>query len=204
MDLGDQPELRKMTTIFRVPGKSVVLNLGQLSNVTWQQGTITYTANSATDANFYYWNDLVTVTLRIANATTNAWIEFTTPLIVAGQYKVWVNFRRGSGQYIQASVDGQPLAKLLDFTQYMPSTTADGPTLEAQGFKRYSTAPWTNTTQIGELAGAVNITTTDHHKIRLTCIKDATGAATLDMIQFIPISMDQERPIFGKDGSIVP
>lgn len=205
MDLGDQPELRAMTSIFRKPGKSVTLTLGQLSNVTWQQGTISYAVEAATGTNYYYWNDLLTVTLRIANSTTNAWIEFTTPLLVKGKYKVWVCYRRSTGGgYIQASVDGNPLSRIIDFTQYIPSTTATDAVLEAQGYKRYAVTPTSNSTQVAQLAGAVDIPTTDKHKIRLTCIKDMTGNVTMDMIQFIPIDDVQTRPLFAKDGTIVP
>jgi len=205
MDLGDQPELRSMTSIFRKGGKSVVLTLGQLSNVTWQQGTITYSVDAATSTNFYYWNDLITVTLRIANSTTNAWIEYTTPLLVKGKYKVWICYRRSTGGgFVQASVDGNPLSRIIDFTQYIPSTTATDAVLEAQGFKRYAVTPASNSTQVAQLAGAVDIPTTDKHKIRLTCIKDMTGTVTMDMIQFIPIDDVQTRPLFNKDGTIVP
>ena len=205
MDLGDQPELRAMTSIFRKPGKSVTLTLGQLSNVTWQQGTISYSVEAATGTNYYYWNDLITVTLRIANSTTNAWIEFTTPLLVKGKYKVWVCYRRSTGGgYIQASVDGNPLSRIVDFTQYIPSTTASDAVLEAQGYKHYAVTPASNSTQVAQLAGAVDIPTTDKHKIRLTCIKDMTGTVTADMIQFIPVDAVQTRPLFNKDGTLTP
>lgn len=205
MDLADQPELRAMTSIFRKTGKSVTLTLGQLSNVTWQQGTISYSVEPSTSTNYYYWNDLFTVTLRIANSSTNAWIEFTTPLLVKGKYKVWICYRRSTGGgYTQASVDGNPLSRIIDFTQYLPSTTATDAVLEAQGYKRYAVTPSSNSTQAAQLAGAVDIPTTDKHKIRLTCIKDMTGTVTMDMIQFIPINDVQTRPLFQKDGTIVP
>ena len=203
MDLADQPELRKMTSIFRKPGKSVVLTLGQLADVTWQQGTITYSVESATTTNFYYWDDLFTVTLRIASSSTNAWIEFTTPLIVKGKYKVWIGYRKSTGgSYNQVSVDGTPLPRLIDFFQYLPSTTATPAVLEAQGFKRYTASVTGN--HAAQLAGVVNIASTDRHKIRITCIKDMTGNVTMDMIQFIPIDSVQTRPLFARDGTIVP
>lgn len=207
MDLGDQPEIRKMTSIFRIGGKSVLLNYGQLANVTWSVTTqqLSYYVEAATGANFYYWNDGVSITLRTA-AGTNPWIEFTTPLIVAGKYKVWVNYRKGNGKYIQASVDGVALSRILDLTGYLPTPPKTDDVLESQGYKRYSSvAAFANNTQIGQLAGVVTVTSTDKHKIRLTCIKDGgKGDATLDMIQFIPIDADQQYPRFGKDGSIVP
>lgn len=108
----------------------------------------------------------------------------------------------------QTSFDGVPLSRILDLTQfYIGGTDA---VAESQGFKRY-TYNYLNplavppTTQVAQLAGIVNVTTTDRHKIRLTSIKDAgTGgnAFNLDMIQFIPVDMDQQYPRFGRDGSI--
>ena len=203
MDLGDQPELRAMTSIFRKAGKTVTLTLGQLANVTWQQGTTDYFCEAATTTNYYWWTDGITTTLRTASNTNN-WIEFTTPLIVRGKYKVWVNFRKStSASIVQASVDGNPLSRVMDFSTYIPSTSASDAVLESQGYKRYSVMPLSNSTQMGELAGAVDIATTDRHKIRLTAIKDGKGTVTLDMIQFIPIDSAQSKPLFGKDGSIV-
>lgn len=207
-DVADQPELRKMTSIFRKDGKSVTLTLGQLADVTWQQGTINYFAEASTATNQYYWNDGLSFTLR-AVATTNNFIEFTTPLIVQGRYKVWICYRRGGhGVYTQTSFDGLPLSRIIDLTQYYIGGT--DAVAESQGFKKY-TYNYSNpvadppTTQVAQLAGIINVSTTDRHKIRLTCIKDAgTGAngVTLDMIQFIPVEMDQQWPRFGKDGSL--
>ena len=58
-------------------------------------------------------------------------------------------------------------------------------------------------------AGNIDIPTTDRHVIRLTSIKDqgtGTGnSVTLDFFQFIPVNEESQiRPLYNRDGSIVP
>ncbi len=212
-DVADQPEIRKVTTLFRRAGKNQAFAYGSLAGVTWQNSAIncTYTCEAATTTNFYYWDDHFDVNLRFGNAAANNWVEFTTPLLVKGTYKVWVCYRVGTqGQFVQVSFDGSPLSRIIDVSNkngYLDKTVTND-VLESQGYKRYTLAPASNNTQVGQLAGAVTIATTDFHKIRLTAIKDygsgTTGGATLDMIHFIPIDMSQQRPVFGRDGSITP
>jgi uncharacterized surface protein with fasciclin (FAS1) repeats len=206
-DVADQPELRKMTSVFRKFGQTVALSYGQLAGVTWDRSasTIQYTCTSNTDANPYVYYDLLSFGLRFGNAAVINWVEFTTPLLVKGQYKVWICFRRGvHGQFTQVSVDGNPLSRIVDLLAYYPSATDPDAVVESQGFKRYTGVA--NTTQMAELAGTVNITSTDRHKIRLQAIKDSGSGASgisLDMIQFIPLNQDQQYPRFNRDGSFI-
>lgn len=205
-DLGDQPEIRKLTAIYRRAGKSQSFTYGQLKDVNWQlaTATVSYYVDAATTSNFYWWDDGFSFNLR---TSVNNWIEFKTPLIVKGRYKVWMNFRRSNmGQYTQVSVDGVTLPRICDFFSNVP-TGVTATVLESQGYKRY-TVNQTQNNNFAVLAGVVDIATTDRHTIRLTCIKDqGTGSAnsvTFDFIQFIPESDDQLRPLYGRDGSIVP
>ncbi|RYE37105.1 MAG: fasciclin domain-containing protein [Sphingobacteriaceae bacterium] len=206
-DVADQPELRKMTSTFRKFGKFVNLSYGQLADVTWDYAAaqITYTCTSNTDANPYVYYDLLSFGLRFGASNVVNWIEFKTPLLVKGQYKVWICFRRNvHGQFTQVSIDGNPLSRIVDLTAYYPSLTDPDGVTESQGFKKYTGV--TNTTQMAELAGTVNITSTDRHKIRLQAIKNSSSGATgvsLDMIQFIPINQDQQYPRFNRDGSLI-
>ncbi len=206
-DLGDQPEIRKLTSIYRRSGKSQNFLYGQLKDVTWQNTGSSldyYMENPATTGNYYWFYDGVSFNLR---TTVNQWIEFKTPLIVKGRYKIWYCFRRGSyGQYTQTTFDGVVLPKISDFVSNI-NTTVTGPALEATGFKRY-TVNQTQNNNFATLGGIVDVATTDRHTIRLTCIKDAgsgsTNSCTFDFIQFIPIDQDQLRPLFDRDGTIVP
>ena len=206
-DVADQPEIRKITSVFRKAGQSAFFELGQLADVTWEKNTVQYSAEPPTTTQYYYWNDKLVFGLRIGNSAVNNWIEFTTPLLVKGKYKVWICYRRGGhGQYTQVSFDGQPLSRIVSLVDFTPTGKSESE-LEADGWKRYSDAPETNTTQAARFAGIVDVQVTDRHKIKLQCIKNSGSGAsgvTLDMIHFIPVDQDQLYPKFARDGSLIP
>jgi len=207
-DIAAQPEIIKLTSIYRKVGKSQTFALGQLKDVTWQNvnSTPQYSTEAATTGNFYWWDDHFDFNMRFGNAAANNWIEFKTPLIVKGKYKVWVCFRRASvGQFIQLSFDGTPTSKLIDLVTALNGALA-GAALEATGYKRYTTVTTSN--NFAMFAGIVDVATTDRHLLRFTCVKDqgsgATNTSTVDFVQFIPVDQDQQRPLFARDGSILP
>ncbi len=207
-DIAAQPEIIKLTSIYRKVGKSQTFALGQLKDVTWQNvnSTPQYTSEPATTGNFYWWDDHFDFNMRFGNAAANNWIEFKTPLIVKGKYKVWVCFRRASvGQFIQLSFDGTPTSKLIDLTTALNGALA-GAALEATGYKRYTVVTTSN--NYAMFAGIVDVATTDRHLLRFTCVKDqgsgAANTSTVDFVQFIPVDQDQQRPLYGRDGTILP
>lgn len=207
-DVCDQPELRKVVSAFRKTGQSIVMTYGYCAGITWQNSAIsmTYSVMGATEVKAYpYWNDFLSINIRTPS-NQNQWIEFTTPLIVKGKYKVWICYRTNTqGKYTQVTFDGNPLSRIVDFTVTYDKNATDAVN-EANGLKLYSsTAPVGTTFCSAQLAGVVDIATTDLHKIRLSAIKDAGQSTTnvgLDMIQFIPVNMDQQYPRFGIDGSV--
>jgi hypothetical protein len=210
-DLAAQPEIMKLTSLYRKAGKSQAFSYGQLVDVTWQNTNlqaVNYYAEAATGTNNYWWDDGFGMNLRFGNAAANNWVEFKTPLLVKGRYNVWIMYRRANmGAFTQVSFDGVPTGRIVDFTQSLPSTSATDAALISQGFKRYA---WNNpnSNNVSQFAGTINVTTTDRHFIRLQAVRDnGSGAAqgvTLDFIQFVPITMDPTRPWYKKDGSIVP
>ncbi|MGI4020992.1 MAG: fasciclin domain-containing protein [Janthinobacterium lividum] len=214
-DIADQPELRKQTSLFRKNGKSLVIPYGFCAGITWDKPaySIAYTCDATTSTNYFVYYDHIDFPLRFGNAGVINWVEFTTPLLVKGQYKVWICYRNGVlGQNTQISIDGNPLPRILNLgntgTGYnFPDVTYSGDILESLGYKRYSAAaPLTNNSQISQLAGTINISTTNKHQIRFTSIKDGgSGSAngvTIDMIHFIPVNQDQQYPQFNRDGSL--
>jgi uncharacterized surface protein with fasciclin (FAS1) repeats len=205
-DLGDQPEIKKLTSIYRRAGKSQSFTYGQLRDVTWQNtgSTVTYYVEGATTSNHYWWDDGFSFNMRL---NVNRWIEFKTPLIVKGRYKIWYSIRRANhGQFIQTTFDGAALPRVVDFVTGI-SSGLTAPVLEVNGYKRHMVNQ-TQNNNFSVYGGIVDVATTDRHTIRLTCIKDAgSGAAnscTMDFIQFIPIDDNQLRPLFNRDGTLVP
>lgn len=207
-DIAAQPEIIKLTSIYRKVGKTQTFALGQLKDVTWQNvnSTPQYTSEPATTSNFYWWDDHFDFNMRFGNAAANNWIEFKTPLIVKGKYKVWVCFRRASvGQFIQLSFDGNPTPKLINLTSALNGALA-GPALEATDYKRYTIVTTSN--NYAMMAGVIDVATTDRHTLRFTCVRDqgsgANNTSTVDFVQFIPVDQDQLRPLYGRDGTILP
>ena len=213
-DIAAQPEILRLPAIYRKPGQSKSFAYGQLADVTWQNQNLSaanYYCDALTGSNFYWWNDGFSTNLRLGNAAANNWIEFTTPLLVRGKYKVWIMYRATSGgnaNYIQASIDGVPTSRLMNFQAGFSSSTASDLTLESEGFKRYSYEN-PNGNNRAQTIGVVDITVTDRHKFRLTCVRDGgsgnTNSVTMDFIQFVPFTgnpQDQIGPLYSKDGSI--
>jgi uncharacterized surface protein with fasciclin (FAS1) repeats len=228
-DVADQPELRKLTNIFRKAtattaiagnnGGGYTISKGFLADVTWEANTsttstISYNCMPSTSTQYYSW---YTDYLRIpmGNTSRNKWIEFRTPLLVKGRYKVWICYYRGRASTNnpafpnRVTFDGEALQRTFDFSEQKPVGTPGE--LEALGYKQYTEVPLTNSGQdlnnVARLVGTVDVATTDRHKIRITFAHpSSTGQEInyLDMIQFIPINDNQQRPIFGRGGSIIP
>ena len=211
-DVAAQPEVLRLPTIYRKPGQSKSFAYGQLADVTWQNQNLsaaTYYCDALTGSNFYWWNDGFSTNLRFGNPAANNWIEFTTPLLVRGKYKVWIMYRSGAtGLYVQASLDGVAAPRIFSFGGGFSSSTATDLTLESEGFKRYSYEN-PNGNNRAQTIGVIDVPFTDRHKLRLTCVRDAgsgaTNGVTMDFIQFVPYTgnpLDQIGPLYSKDGSI--
>lgn len=212
-DLADQPEFRKLTSIFRRAGQTSTALGSPLTNISFDgTGTVTYISPSSTSGTYYWWNEYLNFNnWRVASGIPA--ITFVTPTIIKGKYKVWFGISRGSGKAgVQFFFDGAPLQNVipnLNTANY--ATPADsGPVMESKGWKRYTTAPYSLTTNtfyntvIEFYCGTVNVPTTDHHLFKLVAITNSdANPLTVNIVQFIPYDQDQETPrYFGIDGSI--
>lgn len=198
----DQPELRQLTSIFRVPGKTQILTKGTLKDVTWGGAattTIRYHCYNTGTFNNAYFSDYFEVLIRTA---VIPWIEFKTPVIIRGRYKVWISFRSiaSRSNIAQAFLDGVLLSRTVNFADFR-STTITEAELEAQGFKRHISVE--NRNWNCRLLGTIDIATTDRHTFKLEAITNNITAANIDMIHFIPVDQDQLNPKFGPNGEVV-
>lgn len=217
-DFADQPEFRKLTSVFRRAGQSSTALTSPMTNISWANGTtntVQYFCNSTTSGTYYWWNDDIQLfNLRPSAGTMND-ITFVTPTIIKGKYKVWFAYQRASQQAgIQFFFDGAPMQNVLPNMNTIYGVPSDsGPVMESKGFKRYTEAPVSATnnniynTNLMFLCGVVTVPTTDHHLFKCVAIGASTGGSgiqtTLDMMQFIPFDQNQEVPrYFRRDGSI--
>jgi len=208
-DVADFPEVRKLPAVFRRASFSFAY--GAIKDITWDRTTNTldyaFTTNTSIPA---FYGDYLSVPM--GNTTRHNWIEFTTPIIIKGRYKVWVCYRAakgsgtlgaagGSNMPVQPSFDGVDLSRPFNFCDQRPNLS-DGE-LEALGWKKYS--PTTSQPATGKFLGIIDVTTTDRHKFRIRSLPAAgTGNTTdyFDMVHFIPINQIQYLPRFAMDGTL--
>lgn len=205
-DLGDQPEIRQLSSVFRKPGNFVSLKKSELSGVDWPDDqSLTYLAAAIGNSAYLdrAWHGDVVELLRFRNGFLDP-ITFDTPVIIKGKYKVWVSYRQNqrSSAATQVSFNGEPLSRMINFREY-GNTTEPERVLESQGYKRHID-PSTNRFNC-RLVGIVDVPTTGRHKLTFEAIQDSSNGQTwIDVVEFRPIDMDQLYPKFqaGGDGLI--
>ncbi|RXK86283.1 fasciclin domain-containing protein [Filimonas effusa] len=201
-DVADQPELRKLVSLFRKPGQvQEFTDPDQFSGINWSGGSIKYNVTATSSSDYYCYYDFISLYMRTA---VTPWIEFKTPFLVKGKYKVWVCFRRARAQTIQVQVDDQIMPRLISVADYYP-VALDDDNAEAAGFKRFMVTAASNSNHIGKLVGTVDITTSQQHTIKFIALTNESGSANtfnLDMVHFIPIEEEQKWPRFNRDGSM--
>jgi uncharacterized surface protein with fasciclin (FAS1) repeats len=208
-DLGDFPEARKMTSIWRKGTTTISWTNttgSQIADITWPTSPAAsfsyFWSTTSSNNNYALYNDLVQMPLGLTGRP--AWIEFKSPLVVRGKYKVWFCYRysrqsSGSTNINQVLIDGVPLAKLLEFTTIRPS--GGDAELEAQGWKQYTAN--TSTNFCGRLLGVIDIQTTARHIMRIQNVSGSQNNNYMDLVQFIPVDNDQVYPRFNPDGTFV-
>jgi uncharacterized surface protein with fasciclin (FAS1) repeats len=208
-DVAEQPEIMKLTSIFRKGGKSQRFEVGDLKDITWNAGFVEYYCNNPGSKDLFYWNDRLNFqTLRTSSGKMN-WIEMNTPLIIKGKYKVWVCWRSNNGSAglgMQTFIDGVQLARNFSFGDYNYGKNLSEAEVQAQGWKRYYIGASTADHMASKLLGTIEITSTGRHKLRFVCTengKSSDYASWIDMIHFIPENMDQFKPKFNTDGTLV-
>jgi hypothetical protein len=208
--VSDFSEIRKLPAYFRKQNYN--FDLGGIKDMTWEKNQITYVYGKTGVPATCWYNDCLQVPLGIGNAARSNWIEMRTPLIVKGKYKVWICYRAqkqsgslgttgGSVNVVQVNVDGEPLARPITFTDQAPTGTAGE--LESLGWKMYMNGV-TSLFACGRMLGTVEIKTTDRHLLRLQSISGGQNTNNIDIIQFIPVDMNQISPRFTTTGQLIP
>lgn len=200
-DLGEQPEFRKLSAVFRKPGMSVKLAKSLFSEVTWD-GTDALTYICSTKGSTSYqdraWHSDVIEIFRFRTGNTQN-IAFKTPVIIKGRYKVWVSYRWKSTKNptVRAYFDGTALPRLINF-QEQGTNALDERVLESQGYKSHI-SPFTNRFNC-RLCGIIDVLTTGRHTISFESLSNPGDTAWMDVVEFRPIDMDQLHPRFQSQG----
>lgn len=200
-DLGDQPEFRKLSAIFRKPGNFVTLAKSVFSEVTWD-GTDALTYVCAAKGSSSYqdraWKGDIIEIFRFRNNNTQN-IAFKTPVIIKGKYKVWVSYRWKSTKNptVRAYFNGIALPRLINF-QEQGVNNIDERVLESQGYKSHI-SPFTNRFNT-RLCGVIDVQTTGRHTITFESLSNPGDTAWMDTVEFRPVDMDQLYPRFQSGG----
>lgn len=180
-----------------------------------------YRYGSAGTSNTSYNRDVLSIPLAVGGSTNiPEWVEFRTPLLIKGKYKIWVCtfIQQETGTVtteVEATIglDGtttrSPLAssRILSFIVKRPGinktvngvSVIDADAEEAIGFKTYMAS--TTGAQIGKLMGIADLPQTGRYWLRLRSINGTQVTNNVDMIHFIPVNDDQQYWKYNVDGS---
>ncbi|MBC7889742.1 MAG: fasciclin domain-containing protein [Ferruginibacter sp.] len=205
-DLSAFTEIMKLPAYYKKQGYTFVRQNEQdrpIKDIDWEykgaSNSFLYEySTTGTLTNFAYNYDIISISLGGPNRS--AWMEFTTPVVIKGRYKVWVCYRNRAGSVrVNVVVNGELLQRPINFAEGRPGGT--DAELESIGWKRYTentTGPFT-----ARLAGTVDIKTTERHKLRFEVPNGGgtTNSNHVDMIHFIPVDDNQLLPRFRQDGT---
>ncbi|UKT65205.1 fasciclin domain-containing protein [Pedobacter mucosus] len=223
-DVATFPEIMKNTEYYKklsyefTPEETAALTEIKFSGT--EKGFI-YRQGSAGTSKTSLNGDILVVPLATGGASDRSeWVEFRTPLLIKGKYKVWVGYytqaqSTNTTTEIQAligadgSVDRTPLsnARTLNFTVKRPgiNKTVNGVSVidveaeEAIGFKTYMAN--TAGAQVSKMMGIADLSTTGRYWLRFKAINGSQTTNNIDLIQFIPINDDQQYWKYNPDGT---
>lgn len=200
-DVADQPEIRKLPEFRKSGAASVRFDPGTFKDIYFEGSNsprITYEPGSTTGNDGYAFGDYLSVRM---SANVARLVEFTTPTLIKGRYKVWIAYRTIlKTAPLQVYFNDEVLPRTIDMSQYYPGGSTERELL-AQGIKRYIADGPGNT--MARLAGTITVETTGRHKIKFVGLSNNNGVHRLDMIQFIPEDQDQLYPKVARDGTLV-
>jgi hypothetical protein len=203
-----QPELTRLTGVYRK--QTFLFPYGAFKNIQWEQSCLKYRTGVRGYLGDYWQVGFGTSssnTNDLGTCSANSWIQFNTPLIVAGKYKVWVCYytqNTSKKVSVQVSFDSIPLTSaLVQFNQKISSVSpSQEDALEAIGWKWWAGEHHKSGSTAARMVGIVDVKKTGSHVIRFDLVSGKNPDCNLDMVQFIPVGMNQTSPRFNPDGTI--
>lgn len=206
-----QPELTRLSSIYRK--QTFLFDYGDgntFKGIKWEKSCLKYRTGVKG-----YLGDYWQVGMGRSSSNTNnlgtcsgiSWIEFTTPLLVKGKYKVWFCYyaQNSTKSAVQALFDSVPLTSaLIEFNQKISSVDfSKEASLAAIGWKWWAGVKEKAGATAARMLGIVDVKETGQHKIRFQLVSGSNSDCNFDMVQFIPVDWpSQTSPRFDKDGTI--
>jgi uncharacterized surface protein with fasciclin (FAS1) repeats len=210
-DMAEQPEVQALKTFRKTVG-STTFEVGSLSEVSW--------GGSLTNAVYYNYEGLISNPSSYSTSwnketmgkhqhiygdmmrfrfspTVNSWFEWKLPMLVAGEYKMWLCWRREQTTtfrtiFKQDGEDDQVMPYVFNLYDYYPS--GDDEYLLSEGWKMYVAKEPNSGVMNCRLLGKIVVKSTGRHSLRFECLTGRSGETSWDMIQFIPVGEDQIWP----------
>ncbi|MCW3787002.1 fasciclin domain-containing protein [Plebeiibacterium sediminum] len=194
-----QPEIEALTGIYKDKIETITFASDDLANVSWGEPSRWSTIAYQGDGNCID-GDMLSIYLRTAVVP---WIEFKTPVLIKGTYKLWVAYRRyGYGNTIQTSWNGEELTKLFDPSVWGQTyNNIDEDEYYALGYKWYTELNMSSSRVCCVYLGKIEVTSTGEQTLRFEALTNGRGYFWLDQIQFIPVDDDQLWPKFDSEGN---
>ena len=221
-DFTEQPELMAMKN-FRKAGASIYIDNTDCAGITWGKTFATdklqyycggYPSTITKDNNYVYGDYFY---FRLSTNTMK-WIEFKTPVLVPGTYKVWLSYRglttvqqirtifKQDGKedqllgVISTGYNKTPGSYgLTDYNnEFFQKALLDGnryQMINSQGF-------WSNSNNC-QAMGIIQVFTTGQHTLRLEPLNSSQFTTWWDQILFIPIDEDQVWPKQDNTGKLI-
>lgn len=206
-DMGEQPEIQAQKG-FRKNGTSVRFNPGELSEMQFggkNSPSVLYycqtTYNSSTHE--YIYGDYLE--FRVCTNVMQ-WVEFKTPLLIEGVYKVWICYRKtNNGSFTptfkQDGFDNQVLPTTAQLNQWF-AVSADDDQKNALGLKQYTANM--NTRFLSVCLGTITVYSTGRHTLRWDAASGSAGSGICwDQIHYIPVDHDQQYPRIDFQGKLI-
>ena len=213
----DQLEIRKMPGVYGKIGSIIPFEIGQFEDISWEGGTpndFRYICEQGSPNSIYPFvlHDYFAIYFR---PTIVRWVEFKTPIIVKGKYKIWICTRNvyfpptdRRKPIFFVYFDDEPLPVIIDNNITLNEGTSEEE-YALQGLKWYLFWPDLDSTAyryidgsgvrrfVSQLAGTIDVTTTGRHNLKFVAISGGSGGQLwLDQVHFIPVK--EEDPNYGQ------
>ncbi|MHB9056939.1 MAG: fasciclin domain-containing protein, partial [Paludibacteraceae bacterium] len=223
-DLTEQPEIMALKN-FRRPGASVYFDNTDLAGVTWAKtfdsDKIQYTCwgipTSITKDNNFIYGDAFSFRL---STNTMKWIEFKTPVLVPGTYKVWWSYRGLGGNGIlnmrtlfkQEGFEDQVLGVITTGYNKQPSNYGlsdysseffQKELLDGYRHQQVNSNWFFDTANNCQSLGIIQVYNTGQHTLRMEPLTAAQFNTKWDQIIFIPVDEDQIWPKQDLTGKLI-
>ena len=223
-DLAEQPEIMALKN-FRRPGTSIAFDNVDLAGVKWAKtydsDKVKYTCwglpTSINKDNNFIYGDAFEFRL---STNTMKWIEFTTPVLVPGTYKVWFSYRGLGGNGVlnmrtlfkQNGFEDQVMGVIT--TGYNKSPGTYGLTgytseffqkqlLDGYRYHQVNSNWFFDTANTCQSLGIIQVYNTGQHVLRMEPLTSAQFNTKWDQIIFIPVDEDQIWPKQDLTGKLI-